>query len=33
MFENLSEKLDVKTEDFNIKENNDQLNRYKYTFK
>ena len=31
---NLSEKLDdVKPDDFNISENNDKLNRYKYTFK
>lgn len=31
---NLSEKLeDVDSKDFNIKENNDKLNRYKYTFK
>ena len=30
---NLSEKLDVAVKEFNIKENNDQLNRYKYTFK
>lgn len=31
---NLSEKLDdVNPDDFNINENNDKLNRYKYTFK
>lgn len=30
---NLSEKIDVDAEKFNIKENNDELNRYKYTFK
>ena len=31
---NLSEKLDdVKPDDFNISENNDKLNRYKYIFK
>lgn len=30
---NLSEKIDADAEKFNIKENNDELNRYKYTFK